>query len=88
MFLWTWIGIGLYIVVLFSTVFSPATLADPNLLELPDIDPTLVILMGLSQGAFIGGKLFPKGALPGQQEGGDATVATYNSRDSPPQEKK
>ena len=88
MFLWTWIGIGLYTVILFSTVFSPATIADPSLLELPDIDPTLVVLMGLSQGAFIGGKLFPKGALPGQQEGSDATAATYSSRDTPPEEKK
>lgn len=88
MFLWTWIGIGLYIAILFFTVFSPATLADPSLLELPDIDPTLVVLMGLSQGAFIGGKLFPKGAGPGQQEGGDATVASYTSRDQPPEEKK
>ena len=88
MFLWTWIGIGLYIVILFYTVFSPATIANPQLLELPDIDPTLVVLMGLSQGAFIGAKLFPKGALQGQQEGGDATVAIYSSRDSPPEEKK
>ena len=30
MFLWTWIGIGIYIGILFFTVFSPATIADPR----------------------------------------------------------
>jgi hypothetical protein len=88
MFLWTWIGIGLYLVLLFSTVTSPAIEANPQLIDLPDIDPTLVVLMGLSQGAFIGGKLFPKGAIPGSQESADATLPTYTSRDAPPPEKK
>jgi hypothetical protein len=88
MFLWTWIGIGLYIVILFYTVTSPATVANPQLLDLPDIDPTLVVLMGLSQGAFIGGKLFPKEALQGGQEGREATRESYNSRDPHQEEKK
>lgn len=81
MFGWTWIGIMIYIGILFSTVGT--TLMDiedartcqmlqPNQAEefsqlhcdnpltdltLPDIDPTLVILMGLSQGAYLGGKI-------------------------------
>ena len=80
MFGWTWIGILIYIGILFSTVST--TLMDiqdarmcnqlhPNQVEysqlhcdkplrkltLPDIDPTLVILMGLSQGGYLGGKI-------------------------------
>jgi hypothetical protein len=80
MFGWTWIGIMIYIGILFSTVGT--TLMDiedartcqalqPNQAEfgqlhcdkpltdltLPDIDPTLDILMGLSQGAYLGGKI-------------------------------
>jgi hypothetical protein len=80
MFGWTWIGILIYLGILFSTVGT--TLMDiqdartcqtlqPNEaqfselhcdkpltgLTLPDIDPTLVILMGLSQGAYLGGKI-------------------------------
>jgi hypothetical protein len=80
MFGWTWIGIMIYIGILFSTVGT--TLMDiedaricqtlqPNEAEysqlhcnkpltdltLPDIDPTLVVLMGLSQGAYLGGKI-------------------------------
>lgn len=80
MFGWTWIGILIYIGILFSTVST--TLMDmqdarmcqqlqPNEVEytrlhcnkplheltLPDIDPTLVILMGLSQGGYLGGKI-------------------------------
>jgi hypothetical protein len=80
MFGWTWIGILIYLGILFSTVGT--TLMDiehartcqtlqPNEAEfsqlhcdkpltgltLPDIDPTLVILMGLSQGAYLGGKI-------------------------------
>jgi hypothetical protein len=82
MFGWTWIGILIYIAILFSTVST--TLMDmqiarmyqqlqPNEVEytrlhcdnplrkltLPDIDPTLVILMGLSQGGYLGGKSLP-----------------------------
>jgi hypothetical protein len=63
MFSWTWIGIMIYLVILFSTVFMISvdsenkglnTLKD---LSLPDIGPTLVILMGLSQGVYLVGKM-------------------------------
>jgi hypothetical protein len=82
MFLWTFVGIGIYLFIFFSsvsTVVSDAPKAEElkcdqlkqgeaeqkgctNLkqlsdLNLPDIDPSLVILMGLSQGAYLGGKL-------------------------------
>ena len=83
MFGWTWIGILIYIGILFSTVST--TLMDTQVVKimcqelqpnelgvccinivinhckslqfLPDIDPTLVILMGLSQGGYLGGKI-------------------------------
>jgi hypothetical protein len=79
MFGWTWIGIIIYIGILFSTVSTLMDIGDGKLCEplqpneikfnqlhcdkplrtltLPDIDPTLVILMGLSQGGYLGGKI-------------------------------
>jgi hypothetical protein len=80
MFGWTWIGILIYIAILFSTPamylmdkdvaetcqtlrpndpqFGPLHCDHPlRELNLPDIDPTLVVLMGLSQGAYLGGKI-------------------------------
>jgi hypothetical protein len=82
MFLWTFVGIGIYLFIFFSTIsmyisdvqereelkcdqLKPseveqkgcANLKQLNKLNLPDIDPSLVILMGLSQGGYLGGKL-------------------------------
>jgi hypothetical protein len=80
MFGWTWIGIMIYIGILFSTAGTTLMHTEdartcqtlqPNQAEysqlhcdkplrnltLPDIDPTLVVLMGLSQGAYVGGKI-------------------------------
>lgn len=79
MFRWTWIGIIIYIAILFSTVTTTLGIGDAKVCEqlqpndirfsqihcgkpltkmtLPDIDPTLVILMGLSQGGYLGGKI-------------------------------
>jgi hypothetical protein len=54
MFGWTWIGIGVYLFVFFSKTMESSILVQ-NLI-LPDVDPTLVVLMGLSQTAFLGGK--------------------------------
>ena len=54
MFGWTWIGIGIYLFVFFSKI-TEMSIQVQNL-TLPDIDPTLVVLMGLSQTAFLGGK--------------------------------
>jgi hypothetical protein len=51
MFGWTWISIIIYLFILFSTVISTEQLQN---LTLPDIDPTLVVLMGLSQFAYLG----------------------------------
>jgi hypothetical protein len=60
-FLWTFIGITIYLVLFFSDI--SATISDPTTLgslSLPNIDPTVVFLMGLSQGGCLGGKLFAR----------------------------
>jgi len=54
MFGWTWIGIIIYLSTFFSYVLS--TSATVKNLTLPDIDTTLVILIGLSQAAYLAGK--------------------------------
>ena len=57
MFCWTWIGIGIYLIIFLTTVTKPANLQAVENLSLPDIDQSLVFLMGLSQGAYVGGKI-------------------------------
>ena len=75
MFAWTWISIGIYLSVLFSVVDETSNSVWN--LTVPDIDPTLVALMGLSQVAFLGlkttgstgiqlSKIFPLHAKPKQ----------------------
>ncbi len=53
MFLWTIIGVVLYLSVVVGTVMS----ADAFVVSLPDIDPTLLYLMGLSQTGYLGGRM-------------------------------
>jgi len=53
MFLWTIIGIGIYLHTVFDEVF---TLNTSEQLFLPDVAPVLVFLMGLSQAAYLGQK--------------------------------
>jgi hypothetical protein len=55
MSLWTLIGVLVYLFILGSTLRLAMT--DITKLTIPDIDITLVFLMGLSQGAYLGGKL-------------------------------
>jgi hypothetical protein len=62
MLLWTGIGLAIYIGTLYVAVRS--NLAYPACLALPDIDATIVVLMGLSQGAYVGGKLVATGPGP------------------------
>jgi hypothetical protein len=75
MFAWTWISIGIYLSVLFSVIGETSTSVQN--LSVPDIDPTLVVLMGLSQVAFLGlkttgstgiqiSKIYPLHAKPNQ----------------------
>jgi ABC-type lipopolysaccharide export system ATPase subunit len=45
------------VAIAFALITKPGALQNVENLSLPDIDPTLVVLMGLSQGGYIGGKL-------------------------------
>ncbi len=56
MFIWTWLGIIIYLALFIAMITQPGALENVENLSLPDIDPTLVALMGLSQAAYIGGK--------------------------------
>ncbi len=61
MFLWTWIGILIYLWIFVSNITDVQDLAK---LSMPDIDSTLVILMGLSHSVYIGGKaIAPSGKI-------------------------
>jgi len=55
MFSWTILSIFLYLLLFFSTL-KELDITKLQDLFLPDIDSTLVWLMGLSQGAYVGGK--------------------------------
>jgi hypothetical protein len=55
MFSWTILSIFLYLSKFFATI-SIFTISDPNVTVLPDIEFTLLVLMGVSQGAYVGGK--------------------------------
>jgi hypothetical protein len=56
MFIWTWIGVIIYLALFLAMITGPGALQAVQNLSLPDIDPTLVALMGLSQAGYIGGK--------------------------------
>ena len=53
MFSWTWIGIMVYLFILFSTVVTTDNITK---LGLPDLPNVFVVLMGISQGSYLGGK--------------------------------
>jgi hypothetical protein len=53
MMLWTFVALGSYLIRLFSVVHA----SDSNSAALPDIDPSLMVLTGLAQGAYLGKKL-------------------------------
>jgi hypothetical protein len=68
MVLWTCISVTIYVIVIFTTITNAQILSDvAQKLVLPDIDGKLVILMGLSQGAYLGGKTFSKKSKPSVQ---------------------
>ena len=69
MFIWTFIGIIIYLTILFSSVNDLTNTPIDELenqckdnrydcLRFPDIDPSLIVLMGLSQGAYLGGEFY------------------------------
>jgi hypothetical protein len=60
MFVWTWIGILIYLTVFFGYLYTltlSSSTTQFNEVSLPDIDPTLLVLMGISQGSFVAGKV-------------------------------
>jgi len=64
MFIWTWVSVTIYIYILFTMFFGPflnsnVFVATPLCaLTIPDVDPTLVTLMGLSHAAYLGKKYY------------------------------
>jgi hypothetical protein len=58
---WTFVGIGMFVAAL-STTLSLTAAAGDDKFVLPDIDPTLLVLMGLGSAAYIGTKLVPSTA--------------------------
>jgi hypothetical protein len=65
LFMWTILSVLIYLAILFSQMFGPFLLGfiqQPlQSLSIPDVDPTLVTLMGLSHGAYLGRKYFAQG---------------------------
>jgi hypothetical protein len=55
MFTWTWIGIIIYLFLLYFTVSTE--MGNVEQLSLPNVDGTIVFLMGLSQAAYLGKKI-------------------------------
>jgi hypothetical protein len=55
MMAWTLIAIGIYLINLYNKIRSVK--GDSPLPQLPDIDASLMVLMGLGQGAYLGKKL-------------------------------
>lgn len=68
MFMWTWIGILIYVIAVFGSLYAltlPTSTTLLNQVKLPDVDSTLLALMGISQGAFVAGKATsPKKPVP------------------------
>jgi hypothetical protein len=56
MFLWTWIGIIIYLMIVFGTVSEAIVTSNITQLSLPNVDSILVALMGLSQVGYLGGR--------------------------------
>ncbi len=56
---WTVIGVGIFLLKSLDAIFSPGAVTG-----LPDIDQTLLMLMGIGQGAYIGKKIITKDTPP------------------------
>lgn len=56
MFIWTWIAIGIYLYILFSRVIN-ANIAQLLGLTIPDVGFWIIVLMALSQGIYLAGKI-------------------------------
>src|SRR5579872_2957547 len=58
MFIWTWIAIVIFFIGVINTINSD--LNSISQLSVPDVDPVLVALMGISQATYLGGKSVAK----------------------------
>lgn len=65
MFIWTLVSVAIYVWVLLALLIGPFVLNSSayaatcySSLSIPDVDPTLVTLMGLSHAAFLGRKYY------------------------------
>jgi len=56
MLAWTIISIGVYVAILLQSVYKVWIGGGAGTLAVPDLDSTLVVLMGLSQAGFVGSK--------------------------------
>jgi len=89
MFGWTWIGITIYLILLFSNVVEKVDENKFDELILPDLDQALVVLMGMSQGAYLGGKIVTQQEMKitritpsDQKAGGPITIIGTNFGDN------
>jgi len=73
MFLWTIIGISIFLYIVIDEMYTLATVGE---LFIPDVSPTLLVLMGLSQSAYLGSKIASNNS--------QGKKPTSNSSDVPP----
>jgi len=76
MFLWTIISVVLYLSVVVGAVTEVGV--DVATLSLPDIDPTLLYLMGLSQTGYLGGRVVGEEKKPAREK------PAYEAKPAPP----
>lgn len=53
---WTVISIGIYVAIVWVEIYNVWIGGSPGSLSLPDLDPTLLVLMGISQSGYLGAK--------------------------------
>lgn len=84
MFLWTIISIVLYLSVVVGAVTEAGV--DVATLSLPDIDPTLLYLMGLSQTGYLAGRVVGEEKTPAKEKpAGEAKAAPPETTEAPPE---
>jgi hypothetical protein len=53
---WTIVSIGIYAVIIYVEIHNTWVSGSAGALTLPDLDPTLLVLMGISQSGYLGAK--------------------------------
>jgi len=82
MFLWTIAAVVIYFWSFLTAAFSPAMTA--GALGLPDVDPTLLFLMGLSQVGYLGSKAYSGTVIREEDPGSTASAGTAAPTRQPP----